>query len=805
MADLRYALRTLLKNPGFAFIAMLTLALGIGANTAIFSVVNGVLLRPLPFPDADRLVQVWSTTADEKRSNHAAADFLDIQRENQSLTAIAGYRVAPFTAIPHNGQPRATEGSIVTLDFFDILGVQAKYGRTFSRAIDRIAGERYAVLSGDAARRLYANEEKAVGQVLKLNSQTYTILGVLPDRAEWPGSSRIWTLADKDVPPSPVEASGDGADREVRYFEAIGRLKPYVSLEQARQDMGRLSAILQGRRTAASAPRQLQIGPIREQLVGDIRFALLVLQGAVGLVLLIACANVSSLMLARATGRRRELAVRAALGAGQARLVRQLLTESLVLGAAGGVAGLLLGAWLIVVLVDLLPAGIPRVREITLDRVVAMSTLLTALVTGVLFGVMPALQAGRTDASAALKAGGERGSSGRARARAVLVVAEVALTLVLLACAGLLLNSFLRLQNVDSGFDPENVVVTGFMLPEARYSTNVARGAFYRRLIDGVAARGEVQAAGVGFPGPLQGSSAAGSFDVEGRSTPGQSERPYANLGSVSGGYFKAMGIPLLSGRTFNDTDTRDAPGVVIVSRALANRYWSGQDPVGRRIRFDDAPDAPWITVVGMVDDVHQLGLEKGATPLLYFPYEQFTLPFTNLFVRSPAPEATIASMLRTQFSTLDGELPVDNIKPLQQIVDNSVAQPRFRTMLISAFAVVALALAAVGVFGLISFSVTQRTREIGIRIAMGATPRQLLGPMMREGLTLAVTGTGIGLIGALLVSRLLASFLFGVGATDPLTFAAVAAMLLTVALLATYVPARRALRVDPITALRAE
>jgi putative ABC transport system permease protein len=805
MADLRYALRTLVKNPGFAFIAMLTLALGIGANTAIFSVVNGVLLRPLPFPDADRLVQVWTTSADEKRSNHAAADFLDVQRENQSLTAFAAYRVAPFTVIPDGGQARATEGSIVTLDFFDVLGVPARYGRTFSRATDRLGGERYAVLSGDAARRLYTNEEKAVGQVLKVNSQPYTVLGVLPDRAEWPGTSRVWTLADKDVPPSPVETSNDGADREVRYFEAIGRLKPDVSLEQARQDMGRLSAILQGRRSTASAQRQLQLGPVREQLIGDIRFALLVLQGAVGLVLLIACANVSSLMLARATGRRRELAVRAALGAGQGRLIRQLLTESLVLGAVGGFAGLLLGAWLIVVLVDLLPAGIPRVREITLDRMVGISTLLTALVTSVLFGVMPALQAGRTDAGAALKAGGERGSSGRARARAVLVVAEVALTLVLLACAGLLLNSFLRLQNVDTGFDPDNVVVTAFMLPEARYSTNVARAAFYKRLIEAVSARGEIQAAAVGFPGPLRGSNASGSFDVEGHSTPNRSERPYANLGSVSGGYFKAMGIPLLSGRTFNDADTRDAQGVVIVSRALANKYWAGADPVGRRLRFDDDPNSPWITVVGMVDDVHQLGLDKGATPLLYFPYEQFTLPFTNLFVRSSAPEATVASMLRTQFSALDSELPVDDLKTLQRIIDNSVAHPRFRTLLLSAFAIIALVLSAVGVFGLINFSVTQRTREIGIRIAMGATPTQVLGPMMREGLTLALVGTGIGLIGALLASRLLASFLFEVGATDPLTFAVVAATLLTVALLATYIPARRALRVDPISALRVD
>jgi predicted permease len=805
MNDLRYALRALLKNPGFATIAIVTLALGIGANTAIFSVVNGVLLRPLAFRDADRIVRVWTSTADERRSNHAVGDFLDLQRENQSLASLAGYRLNLFSATVRPGEPVQLEGAYVTIEFFDVLGVPAALGRTFSRGSDATSGERLVVLSREAWQQLYGGAADAVGQRLRVNSEPHTVVGVMPAQAEWPEDARIWVLSQKEVPPSPLDSPERPDERDVRYFDAIARLEQGVSFEQARQDMKRMGAVIQKRREATAQQRSIEIVPLREEIVGDVRFGLLVMQAAVGLVLLIACANVSSLLIARATGRRRELAVRAAMGAGRARLVRQLLTESLALGGIGGLCGLLLGAWLIAFLTGVLPEGVPRSEEIGLDKTVALSTFLTALATGVLFGVMPAVQASRADAVAALKRGGERGSSGRARARSALVVAEVALTLVLLVGAGLLLNSFLRLQRVESGLRPENVTVVGLVIPQSRYTTGAAQSEMYRRLIEGLTRRGDVQAAGVGFPGPLRGSNAAGVFFIEGRSSENPADRPFANLGSVSGGYFAAMGIPLLAGRTFADSDRLDAPDVGIASAALARKYWPGENALGKRVRFESDPNAPWRTIVGIVGDVRQLGLDQDAPAILYIPYQQFPLPFTNVAVRSTAPSDSVASLIRAQLTHIDPELPPGEAVTLQGVIDRSVAQPRFRTLVISAFAVIALMLAAVGVFGLISYSVTQRKREIGIRIALGAAPRQVLRPMVLEGITLAGAGVGIGLVGAFLFARVIASFLYEVQATDPVTFVGVASVLLAVASLATYIPARRALRVDPISALRAE
>jgi putative ABC transport system permease protein len=509
-------------------------------------------------------------------------------------------------------------------------------------------------------------------------------------------------------------------------------------------------------------------------------------------------------MIARATGRKRELAIRAALGAGRGRMIRQLLTESLLLGIAGGTVGLLTGAWLTTLLVSVLPSGVPRTREISLDFVVAGATLILAMGTGMLFGVMPALQASRTDASEALKRGGERGSA-RPRARAALVVLEVALTLMLLAGAGLLLNSFLRLQRVDSGLQPENVTVVAFMLPQSRYPTGPSRSDAYRRLLEGLSARPEIQAVGVGFPGPFGGSNASGSFFIEGRPITTPADRPFANLGAVSGGYFQAMGIPLIGGRTFAESDTDDAPQVAIANLAFVRKYWPNETALGKHVRFDDNPQAPPITIVGIVGDVRQLGLQRDAPPILYFPYGQFVLPFTNISIRSSAPSNTVAALVKAQFAAVDPELASGTINTLQRVIDRSVAQPRFRTFLLSAFAIVALLLAAVGLYGLISYSVTQRTREIGIRMALGAGPTQVLLPMVREGLALALAGTALGLIGALLGARVLSSFVFGVETTDPVTFGLVATLLLGVAFVATLIPSRRALRVDPITALRAE
>jgi len=803
--DLRYALRTLARSPGFAAMAVLTLALGIGANAAIFSVVNAVLLRPLAWPDADRIVRVETTTADENSGSHSRPDFEDLRRENASLAAVAGYRTALFTASVRPGEPEWIEGAYVTPDFFDVLGARAIHGRTFTRAADAGRGERMIVLSREGWRRLYDESPDAIGGRLRLDGEATTVLGVLPAGVEWPGGAHVWVLSATEVPPSPLEPESEAADRESRYFDAIARLRRDVSLEQAAQDLTRVAALLQQRRAPTVQARGLRLSPIREEIVGDVRGGLLVLQAAVGLVLLIACANVSSLLIARATGRQRELAIRAAIGAGRGRLVRQLLAESLVLGLAGGLAGLLLGAWLLVMLVAVLPAGVPRAGEIELDRVVALTALGAALATGLLFGVTPALHASRADGATALKQGGERGSAGRAKARSAIVVAEVALTLTLLAGAGLLLNSFLRLQRVDSGMQPEDVTLTALVLPQTRYPTAARQIQVYQRIVEGLSARPEVGAAGVGFPGPLRGSNASGDFLIEGRPAGAPGGRAFANLGSVSGGYFAAMGIPLLAGRTLGESDSADAPPVGVVSAELARRYWPGERAVGKRIRFGEDPDTPWRVIVGVVGDVRQLGLDQHPPPILYIPYQQFPLPFTNIAVRGRAQAATMAALVRAEMAAADPELPAGEIVTLQDVLDRSVAQPRFRTMLVGAFAIVALALAAVGVFGLISYTVTQGTREIGIRMALGASPGQVLAPMVRQGLGLTGIGIGLGLVGAVLFARVLSSFLYGIGPTDTVTFAAVAAVLLSVAFLATYIPARRALRIDPIAALRTE
>ena len=615
--------------------------------------------------------------------------------------------------------------------------------------------------------------------------------------------AQLWVLSQKAVPPSPIDKGDLPTTRDVRYFEAVGRIKNGVSFNDAQHDMHAVATNMQREHPDSSGTRDVVLVPLREDLVGNVRSALLLLQGAVGLVLLIACANVSSLLIARATGRRRELAIRSALGASRTDLMRELLIESLILGAVGGAIGLLAGSWLIKVLVQLLPAGLPRADSVGVDGTVAIVSVVASLATGVLFGLLPAWQASRTDAVSALKeAGGERGTA-RAPARSVLVVAEVALTLVLLVSAGLLANSFLRLQRVKPGFEPAHVTIGSLNLPQTRYQSGKEQLAFYKRLLDGLSQHPELQTVSLGFPGPLRGSNASGSFFIEGRSVDSRASQPFAHIGSVSGGYFAAMGIPLIAGRTFAESDADNGPGVVIASEALARKYWPGENPVGKHLRFDQ--NDPWMTVVGLVADVRQLGLSEPPTPLLYIPYQQFALPFTNVTVRSTvgrirrdvvdaqgAGRGRPRPSVRRCDDAAIGRRPIRGRTAVPDAPDRHLRRA-------------GAALAAVGVYGLISYSVTQRTREIGIRVALGAQPRQVLFPVVREGLILAVTGVAIGLVGALALTRVLSAFLFGVGATDPVTFALVSVVLMLIALAASYIPSRRALRVDPLTALRAE
>jgi putative ABC transport system permease protein len=803
---MRYAFRTLIKTPGFSVIAIATIALGIAANTAIFSVVNAVLLRPLPFRDESRVVTVRTSTADERKSNHSAGDFLDIERNNRTLEALAGFRGDVAAVAVNPAEPTQLQALWVTSSFFDVFGTPAALGRTFSRTQNATPGERLVVLSDATWRKLFGADAGAVGRRIRINGEAYTVAAVMPRGFEWPEGTPMWMLSQRPVPPSPIDIKDQDplTNRDVRYFEAVGRLKPGVSLADARQDLHLIATALQQQHPQSSAGRDVRAVPVREDLTEGVRDALLVIQGAVGLVLLVACANVSSLLLARATGKRRELAIRAALGAGRGHLLRQLLAESVVLGLAGGVAGLLLSAWLVVLLVRVLPGGLPRTDTITLDTTVMIVTVVASLLTGLLFGILPALQASRAAAADVIKEAGERGST-RARGRTVLVVAEIALTLVLLVGAALLGTSFLHLQRVDPGFNAEHVTVADLGVPQTRYPKGADQTRLYHRLIEGLSQRPELQAVGVGFPGPLHGANASGTFYVEGRASTTHADKPFARFGTVSGGYFAAMGIPLLAGRAFTDRDGENAPGVAIVSAALAKRYWPGESPVGKRLRFEDKATEPWVTVVGLIGDVRQLGLAEAAPALLYLPYEQFPLPFTTLAVRSLLPAATVTSLMRAQLAAIDPDLPFSDTSTLRSVLTQSVDEPRFRAMLIGIFALLALILATVGVYGLISYTVTQRTREIGIRVALGAAPRQVLIPVIREGVMLALAGIGIGLIGAFAAMRALTAFLFGIGASDPLTFGGVALLLLAVATLASYIPSRRALRVDPMVALRAE
>ena len=627
---------------------------------------------------------------------------------------------------------------------------------------------------------------------------------MLKARTEFPETTKLWVLSGKPVPPSPLAITDPSADRDVRYFSAIARLKPGLTLQQAQVDVQRVATGIQQRHPQTAAGRTIRIAPVYDEMVADVRWGLLVLQSAVGLVLLIACANVSSLLIARASGRRRELAIRAALGAGRQRLVRLLLTESLVLSAFGGVAGLLLGSWLIGLIVRVMPETVPRATQIGIDPFVAVSALLMALVTGALFGVMPALHASRTDTATAMKESGGRGDSARARGRSVLVVGEIALTLVLLAGAGLLLNSFLRLRHVDSGMRPENVTVLSLALPPSRYATEDSQGLLYMRLLEALAGRPGLQAIGVGFPGPLRGSNASGSFFIEGRPSTDRSDQPTANLGSVSGGFFEAMGIPLIAGRTFAESDgpkmrrgNRECRhGPEVLARGKRDRQ-AGQVRERRQSALDhDRRDrrrraAARAGEVSATDPLHSI------PPVCAAVHERRSAEHDVIWRRRLDPSER-AGRRRSR-------APVRRNHDASGRARSLVDLPRFRATLLAAFAAAALILAAVGVYGLMSHTVASRTREFGIRLALGAQPGQVLASVMRQGLTLALTGIGIGLGAAFLAVRVIASFLFGVSAGDPATFAAVAALLLGVALAASYVPSLRALRVDPIAALRAE
>jgi putative ABC transport system permease protein len=799
--DLRYGARMLLKQPGFTLIAVVTLALGIGANTAIFSVVNGVLFRALPYADADRLY--WVTIDRQDLGNRftlSNADFLVVKQHNQSfenLAAVQGERMN----LTGGREPERIAALRVSAEFFSALGARAELGRTFLPEEDQPGKPLVAVVSHSLWQRHLNSDPEPGGRTISLNDKLYTVIGVMPPDFRFVRAVDVWPILQVTTPKR----------RGPFTMRLVAKLKPGI-------DNGQLSAELSAWQDEAERewpePQNAltrwtyAAEPLKEVITGNLRPVLLVLLAAVGCVLLIATANVANLLLARASTREREMAIRSAMGASRFRLLRQLLTESVLLAAAGGALGLLLASYGLELLLKLEGGSLPRVNEIGIDKGVLVFTSCVSLLSGILFGLAPALQVSRTNLNESLKEGGRSSTEtrGRKRLRGLLVVSQTALALVLLAGAGLMIKSFMRLQQVNPGFNPEGLLTLQVLPPPMRYGEAQKQIAFHRELLDRVRSLPGVQSAGTSSDVPPQNVSDVDMFEVAGQPVPPGQNHPLAERIILSTDYFSAMGIPLLSGRDFERTDDTDAPPVAIINQTMAQRYFSAGEAVGGRIHFGDfGPDAAWITIVGVVGDVKNNGLSAEDGLTIYQPFEQGPTVPISIFLRSSShPEPLIAGV-RDVVQALDKDLPIANIKTGDQLLYDAVGQPRFHTFLIALFAAVAMLLAAVGIYGVISYSVAQRTHEIGIRLAVGARPQDVLLLVIRQGMIMTSIGTAIGLFAAFGLTRLMTSLLFRVSATDPITFAGVATLLVAVALVACWIPARRATKVDPIVALRYE
>src|SRR5829696_4382336 len=798
--DLRYGARMFLKQPGFTLIAVLTLALGIGANTAIFSVVNAVLLRPLPFAEPERLVWLWDTQPQLPTAPASLPDFLDWKGQNQSFEHLAAFQSGNMFLDTGDGM-RDTPVGLVTPETFALFRVSPILGRTFTDEETLPGRFRVAVLGHAMWRSRFGSDPNVLGRTIDVSGAPYTIIGVMPEGFSFPDRAELWR-------PLPIDPNK--LDRGPHYLRIVGRLKPAVTLAQAQAEMSTLAARLAEQYPEKIAGHGVKLELLRDVVVGDIGPALFVLLGAVGFVLLIACANVANLLLARVGVRQKEIAVRTALGASRLRIVRQLFTESLMLSVVGGAAGLLIAVWGVNWLVSMSPGTIPRVHEIAVDPRVICYTLLISVSTSLLFGLAPALQASRPDLTGALKEGG-RSSAGllRNRLRSVLVISEVALSLVLLIGAGLMIRSFAKLNQVDPGFNPAEVLTVGVSLLPNKYPEEQRVASFYSQLLERAAATPGVESAGAISDLPFSGSNSSDSFTIEGRPPVTKEEEPSTEYRVVTPRYFESMGIPILAGRDCAWTDTKQSPNVVLINQAFARRHFSGESPLGHRLRLQGQERDP-LLIVGVVGDVRQLGLDKQPVPEAYVPFLQDPLSTTyqrsmTIVARTPLDPGGVAGSLRAALTSLDKSLPVFAFKPMTEYLRDSLARRRFNLILLTAFGGVALALAAVGIYGVISYGVTQRTHEIGIRMALGAEKGDVLRLVVRQGMMMALGGVAIGLLASLALTRLMETLLFGVSVTDPVTFAVIALLLTSVALLACFVPARRATKVDPLVALRYE
>ena len=808
--DIKFGLRMLLKSPSMSIIATVALALGIGANTAIFSVVNAVLLRPLPFPNPDALVAVYETNQRRGtiRGSHSYPNFFDIRTQNTVFERVAVYRSSDFI-MTGRGEPARLMGAVMTADLFPLLGIAPAMGRTFLPDEDKPSETgRVVVLSHRLFQTRFGGDASILNQQITLDGRSFTVVGVMPPSFEFPIQNEpvdLWTtIAGDSSGADPITAQ-----RGAHFLNVIARLKPDVTPEQAQGDLNTIAARLEQQYPDTNAQRGLRMESALMALVGDVRPALLILLGAVACVLLIACANVANLLLARATSRHKEMAVRAALGASRLRVIRQLLTESVLLSLVGGALGLLLAVWWADLLVALGKEDIPRAVHVGIDWRVLGFTLGVSIVTGLIFGLAPAFHSSKTDLVESLKDGGRGTSEGarRNRLRSILAVGELAVAVVLLVVAGLLIKSLWRLQNVNSGLQPDNVMTFNLALPETRYKTD-RQAQFFEALKTRIESSPGVQSASTILPLPLSGDRFSISFQIEGREVAPKDE-PSADIFFTGVGYFGTMGIPIVKGRDFEQRDQHGSTPVVIITEEFARQYFPNEDPIGKRIQpgistFEDE-DSPMREIVGVVSDIRNRTLNTEPKPAYYVPQTQ--VPFSQMAVvikTNNEPRGLISGMTK-EVAALDADLPLFGVKTMREYLSASVAGPRFNTTLLSIFAGVALVLTLVGLYGVMSYSVAQRTNEIGIRLALGAQTRDVLWMIVKQGSILILLGLGFGLAGAYAATRVISSLLFGVTAKDPFTFAAAAVLLAIVALLACYIPAWRATKVDPLQALRYE
>ena len=818
MNDIQYGLRQLIKHPAFTLVAVITLGLGIGANTAIFSVVNALLLKPLPFPASQELVAFGAADTRQKAitdlNSLSYPDFFDFREQNHTLASMAIYRDRGFALTGEEGAT-SLRGVKASAEFFDVLGIKPTMGRTFSRP-DELAGGGpggfKVIISHDFWQKHFGGDANVLGRTIELDRRLHTVIGVMPPRFQFPIQAEpidfYVTIAEDASSPDGTKPMTE--NRGSHSLEAIGRLKPGLTVEQAQADLSTIAANLEKQYPDTNSYFGVRFKPLREELIGDVRTALYVLFAAVICVLLIANANVANLLLARASVRGKEMALRAAVGASRARIIRQLLTESLILAGLGGLFGLLIAQWGTEALIKTVPQNIPRISTIQLDGTVLAFTLLVSLVTGIVFGLVPAWQASHVDLNTALKSGSRTGSGGenKGRLRNGLVMAEVALALVLLICAGLLIQSFARLGRVQSGVRTERLLTARVQTPGVAYPKNENIIAFYDQFLTRVRALPGVESASAIIPLPLSGSNMMTDFDIEEHPLP-EGKRSAAPVRIIATDYFKTMGIPLRQGRVFDQTEQLDSPPVVIVNERFANKFFPGQNVIGKRIKpgfsADDSGDK-MREIIGVVGNVKHLSLKNEDSPEMYLSRTQIPFDIMSLVIRTNVSDPTaLTSAVRKELAELDGTIPLTSVRVFDEYISRSLARPRFNALLLSIFAGTALVLTGIGIYGVMAYSVAQRTNEIGIRIALGAAQSSIFRLVVGQAMGLVAISVVIGLAGAFVATRLLNSLLFGIGAWDPITFGLIVLLVSVVAFLAAWLPARRASRVDPIIALRSE